>query len=148
MADHARAKQLRRLAQNKGISVVELIEYFINRSIDEGELKDGLPDFPILARGKIVSCQLGRLVLRLSPPAAQSFANLIMQYVNLEKDHNSKPSRDRDGNTMMVRRAGRGLMIIDKRADGTIIQTSMTLQMGRDIARQLCKQADLAESTS
>jgi hypothetical protein len=149
MLPHARAQQLRDLAKNEAVSVVELIERFINRAIEEGDLADNLPRFPIWASGMKVVCVLDNIVLpALTPGTARVLADVIMSYVNLEKSQNSKPAKLRDGTILMVRRAGRGLAIIAKDVDGALNQASMTLQMGRDLARQLRKQADLAESTS
>ena len=149
MLPHARAQQLRDLAKNEAVSVVELIERFINRAIEEGDLADNLPDFPIWASGMKVVCVFDNIALpALTPGTARVLADVIMGYVNLDKSQDSKPVQLRDGTILMVRRAGRGLAIIAKDVDGSLNQASMTLQMGRDIARQLRKQADLAESTS
>src|ERR1035441_394202 len=89
MLHPARAEQLRQLADNKGVSVVELIERFINRAIEEGDLADKLPGFPIWASGMKVVCVLDNIALpTLTPGTARVLADVIMRYVNLDKSQN------------------------------------------------------------
>lgn len=145
-----RAAQLKALADARQLGLNELIEGIITDGILAGEIPDATPGFdvrPVKAREPAVSFSVqGRFGFsRMRSTEARLLADALEAVADGRSVGKALDAKKRDS-SFKIARKGRGLILVGEDASGEIGRHSITPGIARDLARQLRKAADQAES--
>lgn len=121
----ARADQLRRIAEARGLSVTDLIAGFIKREIRKGTIPDEVPGIGIVRTSGSVELRLENIAVTLESKVAKSFARDVERmasqplYVGVRRKDGKVSDiypgdlwvTGRSDSSVLIRRRGRGVVL-------------------------------------
>lgn len=140
----ARGEQLRLLARHRGKSITSVIEDVITAAIEDGELPDHTPGFPIFAVVGGVLFRSPDFELPLMPPQhARQIAHSLERAADCSEPGGA---RFRIGDADFgIASNGRGVVLVRGSVE-TGTKSAITRGVARDLARQLRTAADQASA--
>jgi hypothetical protein len=137
----ARREQIRSLAQARGVSIAEAIEYLLLKEIEAGGMPDTLPGFASHAvDGRVVVTISGAVLPGIGSSQAGSLAQHFEQMADPQHPGTARQIQLTAEFALTVGRHGRGVVIsLTDGATGNETRASMTHGMARDFARIIRK---------
>lgn len=140
-----RIAQLRTLAEAKGITVIELIERWINAEIAAERLPDILPNYEVAAvEGRVWFTVKDFSFPTMTPVQAEQIANALLEIAEANDiaGKKAKFGTGEDEISLKVARKGHGVLISgeDAQTERTV-KASLTPGMARDLARIIRNEA-------
>jgi hypothetical protein len=136
-----RREQIRSLAQSRGTSIAEAIDYLLLKEIEAGGLPDTLPGFASNAvDGHVVMTICGTVLPALGLPEAAALAQHFEQMADPQHPGTARQIQLPAEFALTVGRHGRGVVVcVFDGATGNETRASMTHGMARDFARIIRK---------
>ncbi len=136
-----RLAQLKLLADQRGLSLVETVEQLINEAAATGAIPDELPGYRVsrTAEGRVVLTIGDRPLAALGTQQALTLADLFEGVADRSAPGGKAVTIGTD--ELKIARVGRGVVLAVEGATGPISKRTMTPGMAKDLARHIRREA-------